>query len=1484
MASIAGNLEPSLLGRSASASDGAPITGPDGVVESGNGRVLALRRVYQAGGAPPDRYRAFLESQGFETAGVKQPVLVRVRTTHLPPADRATFAREANARTTLSMSATEQAGADAAAIPDRLVELYRGGDLEAAGNRDFVRRFVEHVIPASERGAVIAPEGALSVEGRRRIENAIFAKTFGAPDILQALRESGDSNIRSIGEALVETAPGFLDLRNRVAGGQVAPGMDIGKNVTEAARFVADARRRGMTVADALAQHDAFAEPITPIAERLLRLFFADGKFKRPASRQRIVDSLRYFVDQASKADTSAGLFIGDAAPPASAEQILDRAGKAKTEDLFAASRQPPASARRVVMDAEMPADGTVGSSGGKMDPGANYVGFVRDQVHAAVARRGGIPFRRESIIADLAKALGKPIYFGRIKSKMVGGFYRPKLGEVRIKKRGDIEVTAHEIAHFLDDTIPEIRQQWVPATKANEAVRAELAGVSYDKTKLYEGFAEFVRLWATQPHEAAARAPIFNGWFEDFVSRAKQGPALRRMQVQMTDWFSQNAIDRATSKIGEGVDVNGFLSNLRRTFRQSTVDDFEGFRQYELGVTDRLAPAGSRGGSGVYETARLTRAAAAMIEGSIRYGRLVVRPDGSHGYEGKSLVDILDPVAGNLEDALRYFVGKSAAETFMQGRENLFTKAEIQAMLGLQTPERATAWQEFKDWQAGALDFAQAKGAIDPAARAAWRRAEYLPFFRVQAGGGSAKSNAPVGDWHGIRALKGGTGNIKDVMQNILRNQHMLIEAGLMNEARQKAFLMMRQPGAADFMAKIGTDSKVVTAMKDEVAKAIMRGFGKEMSHRVSVAAKEAARKGESVADAVAAAEAGQPDSLDFEIAVDDIISKVSPLLQIFVHGQSPKGNNVVAALFEGKPQFAEVIDPVLMRAMAAMQRPGIDHPILKALNAVRRVGQSSVTLALDFMAANWGRDQLMAGIFSRAGYKPFLDGAKGLVSRMKSDPAYRDYIANGGGIASQMRDEASVRRHIARYYGDKGLSWRTVMDTPAKMLEGLERIAESFEAATRIQEYKRAVAQGEHPRHAAYLSREVSTDWAMRGDSKALGVLYDSVLFLKAAAVSMDRVYRGVVHDPNKGKIMAWTAAMAAFSAVNYLNNRHRKDYQQMTDAERDIYWHFYVPTPELLHHIADTAGPLPAGPHGEEQGWLHLKFPKIWEVGAVASIAERELEGILTGRPGEAQANVARVLWQLFSINPIPQVLRPIAEAAMNTDLFTGSPIVPKGLEDVQPYARATPTTSTAMRKLGMLESGLPASLQVSPAQAEHLLRGYLNSWADYGLRLIDGIAFDDAPHMRLDQAPVIRRFYGEQPRLNSRYVDELYQMVGAADQVRATARFMTRTFSPEQAQAELRKPEVAQGIALKGAGKVLGGYRRQIEEVLRAHTVEELRKLAELQSRIAPDPGFMMQAQAPANWNSLPRLKTLMRDRLVAMRNQFAEREVKQLGGH
>lgn len=76
---MANTLDPDRLGYSGDTSTGAPVVGADGFVESGNGRMMAIQQAYAAKGISSLRYRAWLSKQGFDTSGMKNPVLVRER-------------------------------------------------------------------------------------------------------------------------------------------------------------------------------------------------------------------------------------------------------------------------------------------------------------------------------------------------------------------------------------------------------------------------------------------------------------------------------------------------------------------------------------------------------------------------------------------------------------------------------------------------------------------------------------------------------------------------------------------------------------------------------------------------------------------------------------------------------------------------------------------------------------------------------------------------------------------------------------------------------------------------------------------------------------------------------------------------------------------------------------------------------------------------------------------------------------------------------------------------------------------------------------------------------------------------------------------------------------------------------------------------------------------------------------------------------------
>ena len=286
---IAGNLQPERLGASASAMEGAPIVGPDGVVESGNARVLGIRRALAADGPQAQAYRDFLTRQGFDTAGIRNPALVRQRTSELSPAERVRFTQEANAEQGLTLSAAERARIDAARLDDATMAAWRGGDVTAAANAPFVRAFVRNVIEPGQEGSFVTSGGQLSLEGAQRTRNALLQKAYGDPALLSAMAETGDETIKSFGGALVDAAGSMARLAQEVAAGRVGADLAIGKDLAEAAKVIAQARRGGVPIAEAVAQRDAFGGGVSSRAEELLRLAFGDSLRGR-VSRSRLAD------------------------------------------------------------------------------------------------------------------------------------------------------------------------------------------------------------------------------------------------------------------------------------------------------------------------------------------------------------------------------------------------------------------------------------------------------------------------------------------------------------------------------------------------------------------------------------------------------------------------------------------------------------------------------------------------------------------------------------------------------------------------------------------------------------------------------------------------------------------------------------------------------------------------------------------------------------------------------------------------------------------------------------------------------------------------------------------------------------------------------------------------------------------------------------------------------------------------------------------
>lgn len=295
--SIARNLNPAMLGESAESDRGAPITGDGGVVESGNGRVMALKEVYANLPEKAQEYRDWLDSQGYKTAGMKQPVLIRERATPMTMEERRKFTVEANQSSTAALSSLERAQADGKMIDASMLAKLQPGDLASGQNTDFARAFIQQ-LPEGERNAMQAKDGKLSSEGVRRLQGAILAKAYGGSEeataVMGRMLESTDDDMRSAMGAMLDAAREMAELRQTVEDGVLDPKYDVAKALPKALERVKKIRENGQDMNEALSQTDAFAAP-DPVGDALVRALY-DRNGKRLLRREKLAQTLRNYA------------------------------------------------------------------------------------------------------------------------------------------------------------------------------------------------------------------------------------------------------------------------------------------------------------------------------------------------------------------------------------------------------------------------------------------------------------------------------------------------------------------------------------------------------------------------------------------------------------------------------------------------------------------------------------------------------------------------------------------------------------------------------------------------------------------------------------------------------------------------------------------------------------------------------------------------------------------------------------------------------------------------------------------------------------------------------------------------------------------------------------------------------------------------------------------------------------------------------------
>lgn len=329
------NLDPDSLGRTQRADSGAPIVGTDRVVESGNGRAMAIREAYRIGQA--DEYREWLvenaEYFGVDPAKIqrmKAPVLIRVRKTAI---NRVEFAVEANQDDKLAMTATEKARSDAKRLDAAMLAKLADGDLNSAANRDFVAAFLQS-LGDTEAAQYLTTDGKPTSGLISRLQAALFAGAYSDDRLLEMTADQAKPEIANIVSALNSAAPDFMRAKEQdrigaeQAGEQVTDSLELSLNqeavnaIIGATNVLRQAKEAGMGLDEFLRQGDMFGGTDPAVAAMAVFISANNRSAKRMSTAFK---AMAQFVESENIRKQTAGLF-GD--EPASFTDIVGAANR----------------------------------------------------------------------------------------------------------------------------------------------------------------------------------------------------------------------------------------------------------------------------------------------------------------------------------------------------------------------------------------------------------------------------------------------------------------------------------------------------------------------------------------------------------------------------------------------------------------------------------------------------------------------------------------------------------------------------------------------------------------------------------------------------------------------------------------------------------------------------------------------------------------------------------------------------------------------------------------------------------------------------------------------------------------------------------------------------------------------------------------------------------------------------------------------------
>lgn len=387
-----------------------------------------------------------------------------------------------------------------------------------------------------------------------------------------------------------------------------------------------------------------------------------------------------------------------------------------------------------------------------------------------------------------------------------------------------------------------------------------------------------------------------------------------------------------------------------------------------------------------------------------------------------------------------------------------------------------------------------------------------------------------------------------------------------------------------------------------------------------------------------------------------------------------------------------------------------------------VARLGLTGINLP--FIGANIVKDQVSAFINSNKALQGSIANpvnfVRSLFSAVAHDKLYEEWIRAGGGGTSFdiARDQAPATMKSIRAGRNIGSRILYTATHPGELLRAVENVVARAEEFTRIQQYrgtkqallKEGLGQKEATIGGARQARDATVNFARRGEWGT--VLNSAFLYLNAGIQGTRTLLRNLKTRPVQTATKIAVAAlfpMATVTAWNLSDPKRKAAYDDIQEYEKQ-----------------NNMIIVPDNPTQDERGkWNVIKIPLSQEINNLTGMVRRPIEAMQGLKPLEF-GDFARAL--IGTVSPVapekgsvlsaitPQAIKPTIEAATNQSLFTGTPQVSRGLQNLSPENQVKPYTSGTARVIGN-------KLNVSPIKVEEFIKGTFGGVGSQALNAVD-----------------------------------------------------------------------------------------------------------------------------------------------------------------